>query len=135
MVLESEKTALKEDVQETGEKIEVVLEHRRNRGKEIKRKIVKSATMKEASDKLDDGSEDSKDFVDKMADKIEEKKEAEEQNFAILPPVAAEGPGENGKPYKVDTEKMDKKIKKRIERGWQNNAFNEYVSDLISVHR
>ena len=45
------------------------------------------------------------------------------------------GPGENGKPYKVDTETMDKKIKKRIERGWQNNAFNEYVSDLISVHR
>ena len=128
MVLEFERTAVKEMVLGTDEKVEVVLEHKRNRGKEIKRKIVKSATIKEASP-------DNKDFVDKMADKIEEKKEAEEQNFAILPPKAADGPGENGKPYKVDMEKVEPEIKERIERGWQNNAFNEYVSNLISVHR
>jgi len=35
----------------------------------------------------------------------------------------------------VDKEKVEPEIKKRIERGWQNNAYNEYVSDLISVHR
>ena len=45
------------------------------------------------------------------------------------------GPGENGKPYKVEKEKAEPEIKERIERGWKNNAYNEYVSDLISVHR
>ena len=87
---------------------------------------------------------------EKKVDKVEEKKQAEEQNFALLPPKKAEGekintkksgteiflgPGENGKPFKVDKEKAEPEIKERIERGWKNNAYNEYVSDLISVHR
>ena len=65
-----------------------------------------------------------------MQDKIEEDKPAEEQRLAILPPKKPEGPGELGKPHQVDEE-----TKCRIELGWQNNANNEYVSDLISVHR
>ena len=79
--------------------------------------------------------DDSEKAVKKNVDKVEEKKEAEEQKFAILPPHEASGPGENGKPYKVDKEKAEPEIKERIERGWKNNAYNEYVSDLISVHR
>ena len=35
----------------------------------------------------------------------------------------------------MDKEKAEPEIKERIERGWKNNAYNEYVSDLISVHR
>ena len=72
---------------------------------------------------------------EKVPDKIEEDKAAEEQRRAILPPKKPEGPGELGKPFKVDKDKADEEIKKRIEQGWQNNAYNEYVSDLISVHR
>ena len=40
-----------------------------------------------------------------------------------------------GKPYKVDKEKADNETKAKIDAGWLNNAYNEYVSDLISVHR
>ena len=70
-----------------------------------------------------------------MQDKIEEDKAAEEQRLAILPPKKPEGPGELGKPHRVDKAKVDEETKRRIELGWQNNAYNEYVSDLISVHR
>ena len=72
---------------------------------------------------------------DKVPDKIEEDKAAEEQRRAILPPKKPEGPGELGKPFKVDKDKADLEIQQRIDKGWQNNAYNEYVSDLISVHR
>ena len=72
---------------------------------------------------------------DKVPDKIEEDKAAEEQSRAILPPKKPEGPGELGKPFKVDKDKADEETKQRIDKGWQNNAYNEYVSDLISVHR
>ena len=49
------------------------------------------------------------------------------------PPPDPEGPGEMGKPVKI--EKPEPKVKKLIDEGWQKNAFNQYVSDLISVHR
>ena len=75
------------------------------------------------------------DVDEKVTDKIEEDKAAEEQSRAILPPKKPEGPGELGKPFKVDKDKADEETKKRIDKGWQNNAYYEYVSDLISVHR
>ena len=74
-------------------------------------------------------------LYDQVQDKIEEDKAAEEQRLAILPPKKPEGPGELGKPHRVDKAKVDEETKRRIELGWQNNAYNEYVSDLISVHR
>jgi len=43
------------------------------------------------------------------------------------------GPGELGKPFKV--ENPDRETKAAIDKGWQDNAFNQYVSDKISVHR
>lgn len=42
-------------------------------------------------------------------------------------------PGELGKPVKI--EKPDKETKAAIDKGWQDNAFNQYVSDMISVRR
>ena len=51
----------------------------------------------------------------------------------LVPPKDPDGPGEMGKPVKV--ENPDKDTKKKIDDGWQNNAFNQYVSDMISVHR
>ncbi|XP_043258944.1 putative polypeptide N-acetylgalactosaminyltransferase 9 isoform X1 [Colletes gigas] len=43
-------------------------------------------------------------------------------------------PGENGRPVILPTN-MTAEMKKLVDDGWLNNAFNQYVSDLISVHR
>lgn len=51
----------------------------------------------------------------------------------VPPPRDPSGPGENGQPFKI--ENPDKETKKMIDKGWQDNAFNQYVSDKISVHR
>ncbi len=52
----------------------------------------------------------------------------------VMPkPPDPHAPGEMGKPVKV--EKPDPEVKKLIDDGWQKNAFNQYVSDMISVHR
>ena len=51
----------------------------------------------------------------------------------LVPPRDPDGPGEMGKPVKI--EKPEKDVKKKIDAGWTDNAFNQYVSDLISVHR
>ncbi|XP_039296598.1 putative polypeptide N-acetylgalactosaminyltransferase 9 isoform X2 [Nilaparvata lugens] len=42
--------------------------------------------------------------------------------------------GELGKPVVLPTN-MTPEVKKLVDEGWQKNAFNQYVSDLISLHR
>jgi len=49
------------------------------------------------------------------------------------PPVDKNAPGEMGKAYKIDNPSPE--VKKLIDQGWKNNAYNQYVSDLISIHR
>ncbi|XP_017752238.1 PREDICTED: putative polypeptide N-acetylgalactosaminyltransferase 9 isoform X2 [Eufriesea mexicana] len=43
-------------------------------------------------------------------------------------------PGEMGRPVILPTN-LTAEMKKLVDDGWLNNAFNQYVSDLISVHR
>ncbi|KAJ8669981.1 hypothetical protein QAD02_001240, partial [Eretmocerus hayati] len=43
-------------------------------------------------------------------------------------------PGEKGRPVHLPTN-LTAETKKLVDDGWLNNAFNQYVSDLISVHR
>lgn len=43
-------------------------------------------------------------------------------------------PGEMGRPVILPTN-LTAEIKKLVDDGWVNNAFNQYASDLISVHR
>ncbi|XP_011500042.1 PREDICTED: putative polypeptide N-acetylgalactosaminyltransferase 9 [Ceratosolen solmsi marchali] len=43
-------------------------------------------------------------------------------------------PGEMGRPVILPTN-LTTEIKKLVDDGWINNAFNQYASDLISVHR
>ncbi|XP_015605302.1 putative polypeptide N-acetylgalactosaminyltransferase 9 isoform X2 [Cephus cinctus] len=43
-------------------------------------------------------------------------------------------PGENGRPVVLPTN-LTAETKKLVDDGWLNNAFNQYASDLISVHR
>jgi len=52
----------------------------------------------------------------------------------VIPvPQDSNGPGANGKPYIVDH--PDKNTQKLIDEGWSRNAFNQFVSDKISLHR
>ncbi|KAJ1364036.1 Polypeptide N-acetylgalactosaminyltransferase 5 [Parelaphostrongylus tenuis] len=43
--------------------------------------------------------------------------------------------GENGKPVNINKTILTPEQKKLYDLGFQNNAFNQYASDLISIHR
>ncbi|XP_069111075.1 LOW QUALITY PROTEIN: polypeptide N-acetylgalactosaminyltransferase 5-like [Argopecten irradians] len=45
------------------------------------------------------------------------------------------GPGELGEAVNIDVKSLTPEEKKRYDKGWKNNAFNEYVSDMISLDR
>ncbi|EEC06085.1 N-acetylgalactosaminyl transferase, putative [Ixodes scapularis] len=51
----------------------------------------------------------------------------------LVPPRNPDGPGELGRPVVLSglTEEQEKRVKK----GWDQNAFNQYISDMISLHR
>ncbi|KAL1494443.1 hypothetical protein ABEB36_010041 [Hypothenemus hampei] len=55
-----------------------------------------------------------------------------EENEVLLPPQ--ELPGELGKPVSLPGN-LTQDVKKLVDKGWMDNAFNQYVSDMISVHR
>lgn len=68
--------------------------------------------------------------------KAEEKEEKAPNQIPVMP-EAPEGEdkqyGEMGKA--VVLQNMTADIKALVDKGWKENAFNQYVSDLISVHR
>ncbi|PAV76330.1 hypothetical protein WR25_27017 [Diploscapter pachys] len=43
--------------------------------------------------------------------------------------------GEGGKAVKVDKNALSPEEKQKYDKGFQNNAFNQYASDMISIHR
>ena len=43
--------------------------------------------------------------------------------------------GELGKPVKINVEQLSPEDKRKYEEGMEKNQMNEFVSDLISVHR
>lgn len=53
-------------------------------------------------------------------------------NDVLLPPQNAAG--EMGKPVVLPAN-LSKEVQAMVDAGWKNNAFNQYVSDMISVHR
>ncbi|XP_043202414.1 putative polypeptide N-acetylgalactosaminyltransferase 9 isoform X4 [Amphibalanus amphitrite] len=59
---------------------------------------------------------------------------AGEQRGFLLPPQAPDGPGEQGKPV-VLPKNLTAEQQKLVDKGWKDNAFNQYVSDMISPHR
>lgn len=56
----------------------------------------------------------------------------------LIPPALnsgiADAPGEMGRPVVLPTN-MSSEMKKAVDDGWLKNAFNQYASDLISIHR
>ncbi|KAG8035233.1 hypothetical protein G9C98_001723 [Cotesia typhae] len=57
-----------------------------------------------------------------------------EQGAGVLAAPKEQDPGEMGRPVVLPTN-LTAEVKKLVDDGWMNNAFNQYVSDLISVHR
>jgi hypothetical protein len=45
------------------------------------------------------------------------------------------GPGEMGNAVRIEKDKLSKEEQKKYDDGWKNNAFNQYVSDMISLRR
>jgi len=86
---------------------------------------------------IDKNSIDKKSYDEDLTDDEKVKsgnKNPEVEGVGVLiPPRDPDGPGEMGKPFKVNN--PDKGTKEKIDKGWQDNAFNQYVSDKISVHR
>ncbi|XP_023163949.2 putative polypeptide N-acetylgalactosaminyltransferase 9 isoform X2 [Drosophila hydei] len=71
---------------------------------------------------------------DKTAHKQPPSKE-DDKSFLDAPVANLEdNPGEMGKPVNLPKD-MPPDMKKAVDDGWSKNAFNQYVSDLISVHR
>lgn len=54
----------------------------------------------------------------------------------LIPPAmnSPDAPGEMGRPVILPTN-MSAEMKKAVDDGWMKNAFNQYASDLISIHR
>lgn len=59
--------------------------------------------------------------------------EAAEGAAVIPPPNEPNGPGELGRP--VVLKNLTKEQQDMVNVGWENNAFNQFVSDIISVNR
>jgi len=78
-------------------------------------------SIKETEEETEDMKEEDKDIGE------------EEKLKVILPPQNPVGPGEMGEPVQIKD--PDPITKQKIDEGWRTNAFNQYVSDLISLHR
>ena len=48
--------------------------------------------------------------------------------------ISSKGPGELGKPVVLPSN-VTSEVQSLISKGWQDNAFNQYVSDMISLRR
>jgi len=106
-------------------------------GEDEEEKVVEEKEKEKEEDKDEKEKEKEKDEKAKKED-LDAKIEAaaaqkNDDQPALAPPMAPNGPGEMGKAVKI--ENPDSETKTKIDKGWKDNAFNQYVSDLVSVHR
>ena len=66
---------------------------------------------------------------------IHEKQEQVEPPRLDSVKVVLNDPGEMGKAFEVDKNKLAPDERRKYDEGFQKNAFNGYISDLISIHR
>ena len=50
-------------------------------------------------------------------------------------PSTLDPSGEQGKALVINDKKLAPEEKEKFDKGWKNNAFNEYASKQISMHR
>uniref|UniRef100_A0A023FVJ6 Putative polypeptide n-acetylgalactosaminyltransferase n=1 Tax=Amblyomma parvum TaxID=251391 RepID=A0A023FVJ6_AMBPA len=73
---------------------------------------------------------------EKALSKEEEKNEVDHAQAPVgvlVPPQNPDGPGEMGRP--VVLKGLTKEQEEKVKQGWDRNAFNQYISDMISLHR
>ena len=61
----------------------------------------------------------------------------DQESVAVLPPPRSQfhtGPGEMGKAVHLP-KNLSTSVQKLVDQGWTDNAFNQYVSDMISISR
>lgn len=117
---------------------------------EDENKLIKAAALKyEEERRKNQANEGHKDLLDilKGGDDrdhpVEEQKKAEQQQQENAGPIQVHAPkqndpnapGELGKPVSIDKEKLSPAERVKYDDGWKNNAFNQYASDMISLHR
>lgn len=80
---------------------------------------------------------DDHDHPEEERKKVEEQKKDLDRKVQVNAPVVHDlnAPGELGKPVNIDTSLLSPEEKKKFDDGWKNNAFNQYASDMISLHR
>ncbi|CAG2116306.1 unnamed protein product [Medioppia subpectinata] len=71
--------------------------------------------------------------MNKKSQLLREKKEELERAAVIPAPKDASSYGEMGKPVVLTN--ISTEIQRKIDKGWESNAFNQYISDLISIER
>jgi len=86
-----------------------------------------SASQDDAEDDTDNDIE--KDYVLKPPPILQDPSLA--GGYVLLAPDHV--PGEQGTPVKIENPTPEQKA--LIDRGYERNAYNEYASDMISVHR
>jgi polypeptide N-acetylgalactosaminyltransferase len=74
---------------------------------------------------------------------VEELEKADKQQKENAGPIQVHAPklndpnapGELGRPVIIDKEKLSPEERVKYDKGWKDNAFNNYASDMISLHR
>ncbi|XP_076069470.1 putative polypeptide N-acetylgalactosaminyltransferase 9, partial [Oratosquilla oratoria] len=99
-----------------------------------KSKLREKLAEKKIAKKKEEEEVVKKKVEDEIIEEPEEPHEVHHQQEVLLPPQELNGPGEMGKPVVLPKD-LDPETKKLVDEGWQKNAFNQYVSDKISLHR
>lgn len=100
----------------------------------LKQQTLASVETSNASSSDISSQLDSSDNSAGAADLLREEEEADAQDAAVIPPPSdPTGPGELGRP--VVLKNLTKEQQTLVNVGWENNAFNQYISDIISVNR
>lgn len=118
---------------------------------EEENKIIKAAALRHEEERRKNQINDAKNRAimdilkggDDRDHPIEEQDKAELQQKENAGPIQVHAPklndpnapGELGKPVNIDKEKLSPAERVKYDEGWKNNAFNGYVSDMISLHR
>ncbi|XP_055872598.1 polypeptide N-acetylgalactosaminyltransferase 5-like isoform X2 [Biomphalaria glabrata] len=79
-----------------------------------------------------------KDVVEHVATMKQERSVEERKQEVVNKPEPdhdPNGPGENGQGINIEKEKLAEEDRKKYDEGWKKNAYNQYASDMMSLHR
>ncbi|XP_076468452.1 polypeptide N-acetylgalactosaminyltransferase 5-like [Babylonia areolata] len=71
----------------------------------------------------------------KRKEEAERRRKEEAERKAKERKVDPNAPGENGMGVNVDKNSLSPEDRKKFDDGWQKNAYNQFASDMISLHR